>query len=338
MKLSNPIHQKVLPLRAGTLFAAAMLAFIFTLSSCRQDPPPPSAGNCEQKGMIEMVPCGSGAWGNLWIRTSNGKLLKPCQVLVQGFTPAAGMKISFSAKDPARNAQCIEIEDKENTCVRAPEYDMLKVITCIKASNPQNNLCNTLATVKRVALDGCKWILILDNGTKLEPYGIPESFTMEDGMRVSIAYDDHIKVASVCMVGKPAQILCIQRVRTCGTPPPVPCTPILVGDNVKEGGNPFSIQKAELTGNCLHLTVGFSGCSDQYRKFALIWDGATNPGNATDFYNFTLADAGQREMCDAYFTKTYSFDISKVLKNSKTGNKQGSINIAGYNQPVLFTY
>lgn len=319
------------------LLSFGVMAFVFLLDSCRQDPPPPSNGNCEQSGTIELVPCADGAWGNLWIRTSNGKLLKPCKVLVQGFTPADGMKILFSAADPAANATCVEIPDNEHTCVRAPQYDMLKVITCIKPV-AQNTVCNTLATVKQVALDGCKWVLILDDGTKLEPYGIPETFVLQDGMRVSIAFDDHIKVASICMMGKPARILCIQRVRMCGTLPPTACTPVEVGDDPKDYGNFFTIQKTEVSGNCLHITVGFSGCSDKNRKFALVWDGKVNPGNATDFFNVSLIDRGPNEVCEAYFTKTYSFDISKLLKQSGSGNKYGSIKIAGYNEPVHFTY
>src|ERR1044071_6546657 len=102
------------------------VAATLTLSSCRREiPPPPSSGNCEQTGTIERVPCATGAWGDLWIRTSNNKLLKPCNVLVPNFQPKDGMKIRFSAVDP-QTKDCVEKGDPTINCIREAVPDMIK--------------------------------------------------------------------------------------------------------------------------------------------------------------------------------------------------------------------
>ncbi|MBP7260871.1 MAG: hypothetical protein KBB37_06265 [Bacteroidia bacterium] len=305
-----------------------------TTACQKEPPPPPSSGNCEQTGFIEAVPCGDGAWGNLYIRTSNGYLLKPCRNLVQNFVPADGMKIRFSATDPNSSDPCITTPDTKYNCFQPAHHDMVKVITCIKAvEETPSNKCNTLATVKQVALDGCKWIFLLDNGVKLEPLGVPSTFVLQDGMRVRIAYDDKIKVASICMMGKPAKILCIEQVRLCGNDPNT-CNPLNIGKNPKGINTRFTIQSAEVDANgCLSIGIGFSGCSANGRDFQLYWDGKQTPGNATDFVDLVLVDMAKEEICEAYFTTARSFNINK-LKELNTGGNRLVARIAGYNEVI----
>jgi len=87
--------------------------------------------------------------------------------------------------------------------------------------------CTTLATVKdKQGLDGCGYILTLDNGQKLEPVSwdvtspLPndasqplQNFSLKDGQRVSIGYNE-VEAASICMVGQIVAITCISEVET----------------------------------------------------------------------------------------------------------------------------
>lgn len=305
-----------------------------TTACQKEPPPPPSSGNCEQTGFIEAVPCGDGAWGNLYIRTSNGYLLKPCRNLVQNFVPADGMKIRFSATDPNGSDPCITIPDTKYNCFQPAHHDMVKVITCIKAvQETPPTRCNTTATVKQVALDGCKWIFVLDNGVKLEPVGVPSTFVLRDGMRVRIAYDDKIKIASICMMGKPAKILCIEEIGFCGTDPNG-CQPLVKGTATQNPNKRFNILSAAVDANgCLSIKIGYSGCSAEGRDFQLYWDGNHMPGNATDVVNLVLVDKAQEEACEAYFTTARSFNINK-LKELNTGGNRLVARIAGYNEVI----
>ena len=59
-------------------------------------------------------------------------------------------------------------------------------------------------------LDGCGFVIILDNGLKLEPSKLVDpysnSFKFRDNQRVTLAYTVLTDVVSTCMVGKQAQI------------------------------------------------------------------------------------------------------------------------------------
>lgn len=302
------------------------------LSACQKDtPPPPSPGNCEQTGTIESVPCGDGAWGNLYIRTSNGLLLKPCRVLVPGFVPKDGMKIRFSAIDPNVSDPCQSIPDSLYNCIQPAHHNLIKVITCIKAVNQQpDTRCNTLATVKQIALDGCKWIFVLDNGVKLEPIDVPSGFALRHGMRIRIAYDDKSNIGSICMVGRPARILCIEEVGA----NPSRCKEILKEKAPDMRHQRFTINNVKKDANgCLTLQVGYSGCNGEGRDFQLYWDGQVTIGNATDMIHLVLVDRAQEEMCDAYFTQSVSFSMQQLKAINTNGNRLVAY-IAGYNDEI----
>ena len=71
--------------------------------------------------------------------------------------------------------------------------------------------CGTPATVRNLTgLDGCGYVLQLDNGKRLEPHGaLWQSFAKSDGARVTISYETE-PAASVCMVGEGVKLTCIQ--------------------------------------------------------------------------------------------------------------------------------
>lgn len=84
--------------------------------------------------------------------------------------------------------------------------------------------CNTFATIKdKRGIDGCGFILQLDNGDKLEPVSDNNSqvdtqstgpqpswngITLKDGKRVKIRYQE-VSRATICMMGKPVRLTCI---------------------------------------------------------------------------------------------------------------------------------
>ncbi len=100
------------------------------------------------------------------------------------------------------------------------------VTSCQKNALPAPESCGTVATIKDMrGLDGCGFVLELDNGERLEPlydYGfcatpplpVPtiDKVTFADGKRVSIAYKVLPDRAGICMVGKIVEITCISEI------------------------------------------------------------------------------------------------------------------------------
>ena len=72
--------------------------------------------------------------------------------------------------------------------------------------------CEIKATLRDyTGLDGCGFVLVLDNGEVLEMGGFDEEpdFQFNDGMEVSISYEEMQGVATICMVGSIVRIMCM---------------------------------------------------------------------------------------------------------------------------------
>jgi hypothetical protein len=91
---------------------------------------------------------------------------------------------------------------------------------------PSTQSCSTPATVVDLRkLDGCGYVFVLEDGTRLEPFrvfmcGTPpvpenqqkdplQNFEFVDGKKVFIGYEKLDSMASVCMVGPIVKITCI---------------------------------------------------------------------------------------------------------------------------------
>jgi len=73
--------------------------------------------------------------------------------------------------------------------------------------------CGIKATLRDYAgLDGCGFVLELENGEVLEMGVFDEEpdFQFNDGMEVSISYEEMQGMASICMVGPIVRIMCME--------------------------------------------------------------------------------------------------------------------------------
>ena len=82
--------------------------------------------------------------------------------------------------------------------------------SCHKADEAPS--CGTPATVRNLTgLDGCGYVLELDNGQRLEPHGaLWQNFALHDGDRVIIGYESDPAI-SICMVGDGVKLTCIEK-------------------------------------------------------------------------------------------------------------------------------
>ena len=80
---------------------------------------------------------------------------------------------------------------------------VLAVSSCEKEDTKKAN-----ATLKNYTgmLDGCGWVVVLDDGSKLEPIQFPEGVTLQPDARVYVEYDP-FPTTSICMVGTTVKIL-----------------------------------------------------------------------------------------------------------------------------------
>ena len=84
-----------------------------------------------------------------------------------------------------------------------------------KGAGDSASLCNTIATVKDyTGLDGCTFLLILEDGTKWRPNSIvDENFKLKDGQKIKFGYKDAESMISICMAeSKTIDITCIEEI------------------------------------------------------------------------------------------------------------------------------
>ena len=75
--------------------------------------------------------------------------------------------------------------------------------------------CDIKATLRDYAgLDGCGFVLVLENGGVLEMGDFDEEpdLKLNDGMKVSISYEEMLDMASICMVGPIVRIICMETI------------------------------------------------------------------------------------------------------------------------------
>lgn len=103
---------------------------------------------------------------------------------------------------------------------------LLSTVTSCQKEEVSLNECGTYATIRDLrGLDGCSFVLELDNGERLEPIiknqwcgttPVPPpaigDLELLDGKRVTVAYKVLPEMGSICMVGKVVEVTCIKEV------------------------------------------------------------------------------------------------------------------------------
>jgi hypothetical protein len=75
----------------------------------------------------------------------------------------------------------------------------------------ERSTCNTFGTVKKASLDGCSYLIYLENGKKLEPVIIEnKDFKLEAGQKIRFSYEPEQEVMSICMAAPTVRVTCIE--------------------------------------------------------------------------------------------------------------------------------
>ena len=85
---------------------------------------------------------------------------------------------------------------------------LLLLISCKKESECENSHIAKL--VNMTGLDGCSWMIELNNGAKLEPTNLNDfSINLQENKKIWVVYHTAAQMASICMHGEIVTIDCI---------------------------------------------------------------------------------------------------------------------------------
>lgn len=149
-------------------------------------------------------------------------------------------------------------------------------------------------------LDGCGLMIELDDGTVLEPVEIPDGYTLAEGQRVCITYEEAEDLGSYCMAGVIARITSIEVMEPLGiTADPFP------GSNFPD--DQASLQEAKIQGDKLILELAYAGGCKPHQFFAvrhLPWCLTPPVPVIIRIYHDANAD-----MCEAWIKKKLEIDL-----------------------------
>jgi PKD repeat protein len=97
--------------------------------------------------------------------------------------------------------------------------------------------CNLTGTVRDyTGLDGCRYLIELDNGVRLEPILKDTTFHFRDNQRVRLSYIERTDLMSICMAGIIAEITCIKETEPDTVVPWPPCEQIMLNTSFSLNG------------------------------------------------------------------------------------------------------
>lgn len=190
--------------------------------------------------------------------------------------------------------------------------------SCEKEEETQ--LFTETGTVKDLNGSGnCGFVIELENGTLIHPLYYPKTFNFIEGQRVFVEYTELANVVSTCSKGINCEILSIEELS---------CTPVigltsLIKDTFRNDA--VSIQEIKVNNNCISILLSFSGGCREHKINLVCLKPVTN---ATEIPVIEIRHNANGDMCEAWLTRDYGFDlrtlkslgIKEVTIRAKNGN------------------
>ena len=84
----------------------------------------------------------------------------------------------------------------------------IAIHSCNKESECENS--HSAKLVDMTGLDGCSWMIELNNGTRLEPTNLNDfNINLQENQKIWVVYHTAAQMASICMHGEIVTIDCI---------------------------------------------------------------------------------------------------------------------------------
>jgi len=184
---------------------------------------------------------------------------------------------------------------------------VLLAISCNEKSNEITSSQYSGVVKDYSELDGCGYIIELENGDKINPVIINNAnIELQEGDSVEIIYEIIDSIASICMIGENAVVTFLNLNE---------CDDILnMVDYDPFPRDTFEINFARIENDCIEINVSYSGgCEDHNFYLAKIdpWCG-TPPIPPT---TLELRHNANNDMCEAYLTNSVFFDLTPLRLN-----------------------
>lgn len=184
------------------------------------------------------------------------------------------------------------------------------VLLAVSCSEKKNNDIQTKTATGIIKdysdIDGCSYIIELENGEKINPIIINNSnIELHDGDNVEITYEIIDSIADVCMAGQTA-IVTFHNMNDCDE---IILEPVFYYDTIPR--DTFAINYAKIVDDCIEINVSYSGGCEEHNFYLTKiepWCG-TPPIPPTMLQLWHNANG---DMCEAYLTNSVFFDLTSI--------------------------
>ena len=157
----------------------------------------------------------------------------------------------------------------------------------------------------------CGLVIELDNGNQIQPLYYPEGFTFAQGQRVLVDYVELLNVISGCNHGTACEIMNVEEL-SCAS-----YVDLYYNNYDSLARDPIFIHEAFVDGNCLQIKLSYSGgCQEHAVDLARIHPSCGTPPLPPP--TFEIRHNAHNDLCEAFITKEFRFDISKLIEEGET--------------------
>ncbi len=171
-------------------------------------------------------------------------------------------------------------------------------------SDDEIKLDDTGMVIDYAGSGNCGFVIELDNGNRILPLYYPEGFTFAQGQRVHVEYVELSTTVSSCDRGIPADVVFIEELN---------CTSyvdLYFSNYDSLTRDPVFLHEAFVDEDCLQIKISYSGGCKQH-TIDLARMHPWIPGSST-VPVFEIRHNGNGDMCEAYFTREFRFDLSPL--------------------------
>lgn len=152
----------------------------------------------------------------------------------------------------------------------------------------------------------CGFVIELDNGNRIQPMYFPEGFTFSQGQYVLVNYIELENVVSSCDRGLATEIKYIEELNC------APYVDLYFSNYDSLARDPVYIHKAFVDGDCLQIKLSYSGgCREHTIDLARMHPWTASSSTVP---TFEIRHNANGDMCEAFFTREFRFDISDLKK------------------------
>ncbi len=156
----------------------------------------------------------------------------------------------------------------------------------------------------------CGFVIELENGGRIQPMYFPEGFTFSEGQRVLVEYVELNNIVSTCSRGVASEIKYIEELNC------APFVDLYFSNYDSLARDPIFIHEAFVDGNCLQIKLSYSGgCEEHTIDLAYMHPWVASSSNVP---TFEIRHDANGDMCEAFFTREFRFDLTPLLMDGKT--------------------